>query len=240
MKRAGRFSLITVAVMAAAALLFWSAHVLWNSSANSPIVDMPEEEFANNRSLTMPEEPISLDTPLTAEGYLALLSELSEPESLLWDGSITVFEGDSSRSFTAVYRKEVENALSELLEYGIVRRGLKRENGRLTLTVNGSSVSVPKSDATTPLAAIGMMDLTTLLKLPPESLTCRYEVLDGEQTVYVSYQDSELPLEERCWISLYYAVPLRVETWQEDALTYLVQTTSLQELPPSHEEGPFS
>ena len=121
MKRAGRFSLITVAVMAAAALLFWSAHVLWNSSANSPIVDMPEEEFANNRSLTMPEEPISLDTPLTAEGYLALLSELSEPESLLWDGSITVFEGDSSRSFTAVYRKEgktLSRSCSNTASYG--------------------------------------------------------------------------------------------------------------------------
>ena len=241
MKRAGVFALVLTAVIAAAALFMpWNTRFLWNRSGSSPLADMPEKEFAKNPSLSMPDEPLPLEAPLTAEGYLALLSELSEPDRLLWDGTITVMEGESSRSFSAVYRKEGDQFLSELLEHGVVRRGLKRDQGRLTLTVNGASVSVPESDATTPLAAIGMMDVSTLLKLPPESLTCRYEVLDGEQTVSIRYQDSELPLEERCWISLYYAIPLRVETWQGESLTYLAQTTSLQELPPSQEESPFS
>ena len=63
----------------------------------------------------------------------------------------------------------------------------------------------------------------------PVSYTHLYDVLDGEQVVYVSYQDPELPLEERYWISLSYAIPLLAETWQDGEKVYEAKTTYLSD-----------
>jgi len=226
----GRHALfpLTLAVLALVSLFLLRG--LWQAPSSAPIAAMPEEEFADNPTLRQQEEPLRLDTELTAAGYLALLAEAREPETLLWEGSIHHWSGASSRSFIAAYRKEGKDFQSELLEAGVLRRGLRRQNGRLTLTADGRSVTVSETEATTPLAAIGLVDLATLLDLPPEQITTlRFEVLDGEQVIYLSYQDPELPLTEHYWISLAYAIPLRVETYQGEELTYLAETTVLND-----------
>ena len=229
MKSKRRFSgLFLIAPIVVALALFWYYRALWQPPSNLSLVDMPDEEFADNPSLTLPQNPDLLDTELTAQGYLSLLEQMREPETLLWEGLITVREGQSSRSFNAAYRKDGADFASELMEYGSVRRGLSRKGGALTLTVDGASVLVRSSDATTPLAAIGMVDIATLLSLSADQIAqVRYDLLDGEQVVYVSYEDPDLPLEERYWISLYYAIPLRAETWQDGELVYEATTTYL-------------
>ncbi len=220
--------LLFLAPVVLALAFFWHYRALWQTPSDRLLADMPEEEFADNDSLTMLPALEPLDTELTAQAYLDLLEQMREPESLLWEGLITVFEGSSSRSFHAAYRKDGENFSSELLEYGSVRRGLRRQEGALTLTVDGVGTSVRSSDATTPLAAIGMVDVATLLSLSADQIAqVRYDVLDGEQVVYVSYQDPELPLEERYWISLAYAIPLLAETWQDGEKVYEAKTTYL-------------
>ncbi|HIU71760.1 MAG TPA: hypothetical protein IAA65_03080 [Candidatus Galloscillospira excrementipullorum] len=222
--------LLFLAPVILALAFFWHYRALWQSPSDHVMADMPEEEFADNASLTMLPTPEPLDTELTAQGYLDLLAQMREPERMLWEGLITVSEGSSSRSFFAAYRKDGENFSSELREYGSVRRGLRRQDGNLTLTVDGISTQVRSSDATTPLAAIGMVDISTLLSLSADQIAqVRYDVLDGEQVVYVSYQDPELPLEERYWISLSYAIPLLAETWQDGEKVYEAKTTYLSD-----------
>ena len=75
-----------------------------------------------------------------------------------------------------------------------------------------------------------MVDISTLLSLSADQIAqVRYDVLDGEQVVYVSYQDPELPLEERYWISLSYAIPLLAEAWQDGEKVYEAKTTYLSD-----------
>ena len=134
MKSKRRFSgLFLIAPIVVAMALLWYYRALWQTPSNLSLVDMPDEEFADNPSLTLPQNPDLLDTELTAQGYLSLLEQMREPETLLWEGLITVREGQSSRSFNAAYRKDGADFASELMEYGSVRRGLSRKGGALTL-----------------------------------------------------------------------------------------------------------
>ena len=101
--------LLFLAPVILALAFFWHYRALWQSPSDHVMADMPEEEFADNASLTMLPTPEPLDTELTAQGYLDLLAQMREPERMLWEGLITVSEGSSSRSFFAAYRKDGEN-----------------------------------------------------------------------------------------------------------------------------------
>ena len=90
--------LLFLAPVILALAFFWHYRALWQSPSDHVMADMPEEEFADNASLTMLPTPEPLDTELTAQGYLDLLAQMREPERMLWEGLITVSEGSSSRT----------------------------------------------------------------------------------------------------------------------------------------------
>ena len=120
MSSRGRHALFPLTLSLLALLSLFLLRGLWQAPTSAPIASMPEEEFADNPSLDPLEEPLRLETELTAEGYLALLAEVREPEMLFWEGAIHHWSGSSVRSFIAAYRKEGEDFQSELLEGGIV------------------------------------------------------------------------------------------------------------------------
>ena len=92
--------LLFLAPVVLALAFFWHYRALWQTPSDRLLADMPEEEFADNDSLTMLPALEPLDTELTAQAYLDLLEQMREPESLLWKGSSRSLRALPAAAFT--------------------------------------------------------------------------------------------------------------------------------------------
>lgn len=203
---------------------------------------MPEEEFAQNRSLFLADEGEELPYAVSveqAQDYLDLLRDTKSPDYLLWEVRITRSSGDRSRTQFGTYLRQGADYDVEVREGGSLQRSVRSRGGAVTVSTSEGSRATAAERVYEPLPVLGMADIATLAALDPQYvLDARFDTLDSRQVVYVEFTYPDLDIQERYWVSLELGLPLQVETRLGEELIYQAVTSAISDVPPQPPEQP--
>lgn len=192
-----KLSLIAIGAVLAFVLLF-SFFGSWHLSPDLP--ELPEEIEESESA----ENPDYVRLEVNRDNVKSVVEELNRPKSYYVESKCELFYDDKSASF--LRRRWVKGSVSRidiLNSYGNLATSLilDNENAHYWYAGSGRYVTLPKGEFK-PEDEQMMMDYTSLLKLPDESIQNAYLVrYEGEMCVYAEAKQDGGNI-EKYWISV--------------------------------------
>ena len=224
------------------ALLFLTYRLMTASSVamepSEQIVLMPDDEFAENPVLFRSADGSLVAPVVDVTNCQQIIATIRRPESMYWECTTTLRSSAGNVRRTGRYYKRGSSYVAELRSTGgALETRVVSDGARAKISSGGGDTRTVSSIAQyTPEAVMGMADLDYFLALPAANiLEARLEIFDGKDCLYVKVSFPELRMTEQYYISLFYGIPLSVESYLSDTLIYSAETVAVND-----EEQPAS
>ncbi len=187
------------------------------------------EELKESNSLLSKETPSFDSYEVDAEKALNLLAGYTSPDKLVWSVTTTLISGEDSLVLDALLLKEYDDFTITVFEGPNLTKTVTKVMDEVTVELtNSGSYSGVYTDKHRPEAVMGMADIDIVAALLPEDIKkASMEILNSYEVLYVEYELADFGYTEKYWISLDFGLPLRVETYDGDALVYMAVTNEI-------------